>query len=81
MLRYHPATDNMRVNGDIVEIALRVPADQSARLAARVAELTGSRFGVLIPVRVGSLFRHLADAGRVTRRCRSLRRSWQRLRR
>ena len=61
-----PATDNMRVNGDIVEIALRVPADQSARLASRVAELTGSRFGVLIPVRVGSLFRHLADAGRVT---------------
>jgi hypothetical protein len=58
-----PATDNMRVNSDIVEVALRVPADQSARMVPRIAEVTASRFGVLVPTRVGDLCRHLADGG------------------
>jgi hypothetical protein len=58
-----PATDNMRVNSDIVEVALRVPADQSARMVPRIGELTASRFGVLVPTRVGDLCRHLADGG------------------
>ena len=58
-----PATDNMRVNSDIVEVALRVPADQSAPMAPRIAELTASRFGVLAPAQVGDLCRHLADGG------------------
>ena len=58
-----PVTDNMRVNSDIVEVALRVPADQSARMAPRIADLTASRFGVLVPTRVGNLFRHLAEGG------------------
>lgn len=58
-----PDTDNMRVNSDIVEVALRVPADQSARMVPRIVALTASRFGVLVPTRVGDLFRHLADGG------------------
>jgi len=58
-----PATDNMRVNSDIVEVALRVPGDQSARMVPRIIALTASRFGVLVPTRVGDLCRHLADGG------------------
>jgi hypothetical protein len=58
-----PVTDNMRVNSDIVEVALRVPADQSARMTPRIAQLTASRFGVLMPTRIGDLCQHLADGG------------------
>ena len=53
------------MNSDIVEVALRVPADQSARMAPRIVDLTTSRFGVLVPTRVGDLCRHLASAGHV----------------
>lgn len=58
-----PATDNMRVNSDIVEIALLVPPDESARLVPRIIELIASPFGVLVPTRIGTLCRHLADGG------------------
>ncbi|MGH3165167.1 MAG: hypothetical protein ACRDN0_04625, partial [Trebonia sp.] len=58
-----PSTDNMRVNSDIAEVALRVPPGQSARMVARIVDLISGRFGVLVPTRVGSLFRHLADGG------------------
>jgi hypothetical protein len=58
-----PPTDNMRVNSDIVEVSLRVPADQSARMVPRIVEVITSRFGVLVPARVGVLCRHLADGG------------------
>jgi hypothetical protein len=58
-----PATDNGRVNSDVVELALRVPGNESARLLPRVIGSLDSRFGVLIPGRVGRLCRHLAENG------------------
>jgi hypothetical protein len=58
-----PSTDNMRVNSDIVEVSLRVPAGQSARMVPRIVDLITSRFGVLVPARVGSLCRQLAEGG------------------
>jgi len=39
-----PVTNNSRVNSDLVELALRVPADQSARLLPRIIASLGSRF-------------------------------------
>jgi hypothetical protein len=58
-----PATDNMRVNSDLVEVAVRVPADQSARVAPKIAEMAAGSYGVLVPTRLGDLCRHLADGG------------------
>lgn len=58
-----PVTGNIRVNSDVVELALRVPADQSAPLLPRIITSLGSRFGVLVPQRVGKLCRHLAEGG------------------
>lgn len=58
-----PVTGNSRVNSDVVELALRVPPDQSARLLARMIASLGSRFGILVPERVGKLCRHLAEGG------------------
>jgi hypothetical protein len=58
-----PATDNMRVNSDLVEVAVRVPADQSARLAPKIAEIAAAPYGVLVPTRLGDLCRQLADGG------------------
>ena len=58
-----PTTDNSRVNGDLIELSLRVPADQSARLLPRIIASFSSRFGVLAAERIGRLCRHLADGG------------------
>ncbi len=60
-----PATDNSRVNHDVVEIAAAVPAAYSAGLAPKVIEGLGSRFGVLIPQKVGVLLVHLCHGGHV----------------
>ena len=61
--RMIPETDNSRVNSDLVELALQVPAGQSVRLLPRVIASLGSRFGVLLPDRIGRLCHHLADGG------------------
>jgi hypothetical protein len=58
-----PVTGNSRVNSDVVELALRLPADKSALLLPRIIASLGSRFGVLVPQRVGKLCRHLAEGG------------------
>jgi hypothetical protein len=58
-----PSTDNMRVNSDLVEVAVRIPADQSARLAPKIADMAADSYGVLVPTRLGDLCRHLADGG------------------
>jgi len=58
-----PVTGNSRVNSDVVELALGVPADQSARLLPRIIASLGSPFGVLVPERVGRLCRHVAEGG------------------
>ena len=57
------ATDNSRVTSDLAELCVQVPADQSVRLLPRIIASLSSRFGVLIPERIGRLCRHLADDG------------------
>jgi hypothetical protein len=59
-----PATDNVLVNGNLAELALQFPAGEAARLVPRVIASLDARFGVLDPVGVGRLCRHLADGGR-----------------
>jgi hypothetical protein len=59
-----PATANVLVNGNLAELALHFPAGEAARLAPRVIASLDARFGVLDPVGVGRLCRHLADLGR-----------------
>ena len=61
-----PATGNVLVNGNLAELALQFPAGEAARLAPRVIASLDARFGVLDPVGVGRLCRHLADGGRAT---------------
>jgi hypothetical protein len=58
-----PATDNSRVNSDLVELSLHVPPGQSARLLPQIIASLDSRFGVLVPTRTGGLCRHLAEGG------------------
>jgi hypothetical protein len=59
-----PATGNLLVNGNLAELALRFPAGEAARLLPRVIASLDARFGVLDPVGVGRLCRHLAAGGR-----------------
>jgi hypothetical protein len=59
-----PETANLLVNGNLAELALQFPAGEAARLAPRVIASLDARFGVLDPVGVGRLCRHLADGGR-----------------
>ena len=59
-----PATGNLLVNGNLAELALQFPAGEAARLAPRVIASLDARFGVLDPVGVGRLCRHLAAGGR-----------------
>jgi hypothetical protein len=59
-----PATGNLLVNGNLAELALQFPAGEAARLVPRVIASLDARFGVLDPVGVGRLCRHLADGGR-----------------
>ena len=59
-----PATSNVLVNANLAELALRFPAGEAARLLPRVIGSLDARFGVLDPVGVGRLCRHLAAGGR-----------------
>ena len=58
-----PVTDNSRVNSDLAELSLQIPADQSVRLLPQIIASFSSRFGVLMPERIGRLCRYLADSG------------------
>ena len=58
-------TDNSRVNHDLVEIAVAIPAPDSARLVPRVIAALGGRFSVLIPQKVGALVGHLCRGGQI----------------
>jgi hypothetical protein len=57
-----PATGNVLVNGNLTELALQFPAEEASRLVPRVVASLNS--GVIDPVGVGRLCRHLADGGR-----------------
>ena len=59
-----PATGNGLVNANLAELALRFPAGEAARLVPRVIASLDAPFGVLDPVGVGRLCRHLAAGGR-----------------
>lgn len=55
-----PATENSRVNFDLLRIALAVPADQAIRLAPKISDSLACKYGVLIPDQVGALAARLA---------------------
>jgi hypothetical protein len=59
------ATDNIRVNHDLVEIAAALPAESSAELVPQVVAALGSRYGIMIPQRVGKLAGHLCSGGQL----------------
>jgi hypothetical protein len=61
------ATDNIRVNHDLVEIAAAVPAPAAAssELVPQVVAALGSQYGILIPQRIGALLTHLCAGGQI----------------
>jgi hypothetical protein len=60
-----PATENARVNFDLIKIALACPPELAARLVPKIVEAIGSRFGVLIPHEAGALVAALSHGQRV----------------
>jgi hypothetical protein len=50
-----PATENARVNYDLIKIALACPPESATRLVSKIVDAIGSRFGVLIPHEAGAL--------------------------
>jgi hypothetical protein len=62
-VRTMAATDNIRVNHDLVEIAAALPVAASAELVPQIVAALGSRYGILIPQRVGVLASHLCSGG------------------
>jgi hypothetical protein len=59
------ATDNIRVNHDLIEIAAALPAESSAELIPQIVAALQSRYGILIPQRVGKLMGHLCSGGQL----------------
>ena len=62
-VRTMAATDNIRVNHDLVEIAAALPVAASAELVPQIVAALRSRYGILIPQRVGVLASHLCSGG------------------
>jgi hypothetical protein len=60
-----PATENARVNYDLIKIAQACPPNAGARLVPQIVEAIGSRFGVLIPHEAGALLAPLCHGERV----------------
>jgi hypothetical protein len=58
-----PGTGNMRVNHDLVQIAVAVPASLSTRLVPQVVAALSSRYRLMIPQRAGALIVHLCRGG------------------
>ncbi|MFI5591190.1 hypothetical protein ACIA5G_39490 [Amycolatopsis sp. NPDC051758] len=60
-----PATENNRVQHDLIEIGLAVPTPLAARLVPAVIEAAKGRFGLLVPHQAGALVVHLGTGGQV----------------
>lgn len=58
-----PATDNIVVQDDLLEVALNLPPQQSAALVPRVCEWVQAPIKGQLPFKVGNLIAHLAESG------------------
>ncbi|MFB9830935.1 hypothetical protein [Actinoallomurus acaciae] len=50
-----PATENARVNYDLIKIALACPPESATKLVPKIVSAISSRYGVLIPHEAGAL--------------------------
>lgn len=60
-----PETSNVRVHTDLVDVALGLDADLSARLVPRANQWIRSSFRLTLPIKLGALISHLAKGGQV----------------
>jgi hypothetical protein len=58
-----PATDNIRVAYDLIQVAAALPVRFAAALVPGVAAGIGGRFGLLVPQAAGELLVHLSSGG------------------
>jgi hypothetical protein len=58
-------TDNIRVHSDLLEIALRLPAKDAAKLTARARTWIQTPFDNFVSDKIGDLMAHLASGGQV----------------
>jgi hypothetical protein len=58
-------TENVRVQEDLAEIALRLPPPLAARMARKARPWVRSRFSFMLPNRLAKLAVHLAEGGEV----------------
>jgi hypothetical protein len=60
-----PDTDNAKVNEDLADAALKIPAEFSACLSEKATTWARSRYQFLMPKKLGALMGHLAKGGKV----------------
>src|ERR1043165_1493764 len=60
-----PDTENIRVNEDLVNAALAMPAELTARLIDKAKKWAQSSYHPLFPEKLGSLVAHLARGGKL----------------
>jgi hypothetical protein len=60
-----PETSNVRVHSDLVDVALGLDADLSARLVPKASEWIRSRFRLTLPRKLEALISHLAKGGQI----------------
>lgn len=60
-----PDTENVRVNEDLVNAALAMPAELAARLIGKAKKWAESSYYPLFPEKLGALVAHLAGGGQV----------------
>ena len=60
-----PETLNVRVHADLVDVALNLDADLSARLVPKACKWIRSSFRLTLPLKLGALISHLAKGGQV----------------
>lgn len=58
-------TDNIQVNGDLLEIALALPAHDAARLAGRVKNWVQTPYHSTVKHKIGDLIEHLANGSEI----------------
>jgi hypothetical protein len=58
-----PATDNIGVHADLMDVALALPPAQSAQLVDRARTWVQNRFEGLVTYKIGDLIEHLAGGG------------------
>ena len=63
IVRAMPATDNIRVHADLLDIALALPSAQSVHLVKLACTWVQSPFDSMVTYKVGDLIAHLASGG------------------